>query len=52
MKKVKREISLSMQSDRLHFGNIFERKLNVTATARNWNTVERLLELAGSDGPV
>ena len=32
--------------------SFWERKLKVTATARNWNTVERLLELAGSDGPV
>ena len=32
--------------------SFWERKLKVTATARNWNTVERLLELAGTDGPV
>ena len=32
--------------------SFWERKLKVTATARNWNTVERLLELAGRDGPV
>jgi uncharacterized protein (DUF1697 family) len=32
--------------------SFWERKLKVTATARNWNTVERLLELAGSNGPV
>jgi uncharacterized protein (DUF1697 family) len=32
--------------------SFWERKLKVTATARNWNTAERLLELAGTDGPV
>jgi uncharacterized protein (DUF1697 family) len=32
--------------------SFWERKLKVTATARNWNTVERLLELASTDGPV
>jgi uncharacterized protein (DUF1697 family) len=30
--------------------SFWERKLGVTATARNWNTVEKLLELAGRPG--
>jgi uncharacterized protein (DUF1697 family) len=32
--------------------SFWERKLKVTATARNWNTVQRLLEMAASEGPV
>ena len=32
--------------------SFWERKLKVTATARNWNTVQRLLEMAAGDDPV